>query len=149
MNKSIRVFTTTVSAAFVLALGTPAFAADVEYHASRPGAPFSDAVRVGNMLYLSGRLGTDNKGQLAPGGIAEETRVALTRIKEVAERYGSSMEQMVRCTVFLTDMKEWPQMNEVYMTFFEKNLPARSAVGVNGLARGARVEIECMGTVSD
>jgi len=134
----------------ILTAGAPVMAGGVvEYHSSRPGMPFSEAVRVGKMLYLSGRLGTTEDGQLVPGGIAAETRAAMTRIKEVAERYGSSMDRMVRCTVFLVDMKEWPKMNEVYTTFFDKNLPARSAVAVSGLARGARVEIECMGTIAD
>ncbi len=108
--------------------------------------PFSDAVRVGNLLFLSGKLGTTAEG-LAPGGIAGETRQAMENIKASLERHGSSMEQVVKCTVFLADMAEWGQMNEVYVTFFNENRPARSALGASGLARGARVEIECIGVI--
>ena len=124
---------------------------DIEYFsAAGPGGrilPFSDAVRVGNLLFLSGKLGTTADG-LAPGGIAGETRQALENIKASLERHGSSMDQVVKCTVFLADMAEWGRMNEVYVTFFGDNLPARSALGASGLALGARVEIECIGVIA-
>lgn len=119
-------------------------AVDVQFHpAARPGAPFSEAVRVGDLIFLAGRLGIV-KGKLAEGGIQAETRAAMESIKTSVEKYGSSMDRVVKCTVFMADMKEWPKMNEVYTTFFKNNLPARSAFGVNGLALGARVEIECI-----
>lgn len=125
---------------------------DIEYFpASGPGGrvlPFSDAVRVGNVLYLSGKLGTTQDG-LAPGGIAAETRQALENIRASLERHGSSMDRVVKCTVFLADMAEWEQMNEVYVTFFGENLPARSALGTSGLALGGRVEIECIGVIAE
>ena len=111
-------------------------------------APFSDAVRVGNLVFVSGKLGT-GEGGLAPGGIAAETGQALENIKTSLERYGSSMERVVKCTVFLADMAEFSQMNAVYVTFFGDDRPARSAVGVNGLALNARVEIECIGVISE
>ena len=123
---------------------------EVEYLTSprpRP-APFSDAVRVGNMLYLSGKLGTDSSGRLVAGGIQAETKQTMENIRALLERSGSSMDQVVKCTVMLADMSEWGAMNEVYVTFFSKDrLPARSALGVNGLALNARVEIECLATV--
>jgi reactive intermediate/imine deaminase len=121
----------------------------VEYFAAGRGtAPFSDAVRVGNVLYLSGKLGTDSTGKLAPGGIGPETRQTLENIKAALEKYGSSMDHVVKCTVMLADMKEWGDMNKVYVTFFKKErLPARSAFGASGLALGGRVEIECIATV--
>jgi 2-iminobutanoate/2-iminopropanoate deaminase len=110
-------------------------------------APFSPAVRVGNMLYLAGQLGTDH-GKLAPGGIGPETRQALTNIKTVLEANGSDMQHVVKCTVFLADMKEWGAMNEVYKTMFTAGkYPARSAFGTTGLANDARTEIECMAVV--
>lgn len=112
-----------------------------------PGAralPFSEAVQVGNMLYLSGQLGTDSSGRLVPGGISAETRQALTNIGAVLERRGSSMDQVVKCTAMLADIGEWAAMNEVYVTFFPSHRPARSAFGTNGLALGARLELECM-----
>lgn len=125
---------------------------DVEYFsAPGPGGrvlPFSDAVRVGNLLFLSGKLGTTADG-LAPGGIAAETRQALENIRASLERHGSSMDRVVKCTVFLADMAEWEQMNEVYVTFFGDNLPARSALGASGLALGGRVEIECIGVIAE
>jgi 2-iminobutanoate/2-iminopropanoate deaminase len=106
--------------------------------------PFSEAVRVGDMLYLSGQLGTDSTGRLVPGGIGPETRQSLTNIADVLERHGSSLDQVVKCTVMLADIGEWEAMNEVYVTFFRWHRPARSAFGTNGLALGARIELECM-----
>ncbi len=111
--------------------------------------PFSDAVRVGNMLYLSGKIGNiPGTLELAPGGIAGETRQTLENIKASLERYGSSLAEVVKCTVFLADIAEWGAMNEVYVQYFPDNPPARSALGVGGLALDARLEIECMATVA-
>jgi 2-iminobutanoate/2-iminopropanoate deaminase len=113
--------------------------------------PFSPAVRVGNMLYLSGQIGTPSAGAAAnavvPGGIEAETRQTLENIKDVLQRSGSSMDRVVKCTVMMADMREWDRMNVVYATYFPRNKPARSALGANGLALGARVEIECWATV--
>ena len=106
--------------------------------------PFSEAVRVGDVLYLSGQLGTDSTGRLVPGGIGPETRQALTNIAAVLARHGSSMDRVVKCTVMLADIGEWAAMNEVYVEFFRAHLPARSAFGTTGLALGARLELECM-----
>ncbi len=121
---------------------------DVEY-LLMPGLedldlPFSSAVRVDNTLYLSGNLGNlPGSTELAEGGIEGETRQTMENIKRVLEQFGSSMNDVVKCTVFLADMSEWGAMNGVYKTYFE-NPPARSALGANGLALGARVEIECI-----
>jgi 2-iminobutanoate/2-iminopropanoate deaminase len=109
-----------------------------------PALPFSEAARVGDMLYLSGQLGTDSTGRLVPGGIGPETRQALTNIADVLDRHGSSLDQVVKCTVMLADIGEWAAMNEVYVTFFRSHRPARSAFGTSGLALGARLELECM-----
>ncbi|MFQ6006605.1 MAG: Rid family detoxifying hydrolase [Woeseia sp.] len=109
--------------------------------------PFSSAVRVDNTLYLSGNIGVmPGTLDLAPGGIQAETRQTLDNIKAVAEQFGSSMDRVVKCTVFLADIGEWAAMNEVYTTYFE-NPPARSALGASGLALNARVEIECIATL--
>jgi 2-iminobutanoate/2-iminopropanoate deaminase len=111
------------------------------------GLPFSSAVRVDNTLYLSGNVGVmPDTLELAPGGIQAETRQTLDNIKAVAEQFGSSMDKVVKCTVFLADIAEWGAMNEVYRTYF-KNPPARSALGASGLALNARVEIECIATM--
>jgi 2-iminobutanoate/2-iminopropanoate deaminase len=115
----------------------------VQYIAPNASAPFSHVVRAGNTVYLSGMLGTAPGGELAPGGIQLETRQTLENIRTALERVGATMDDLVKCTVFLADMAEWAKMNEVYVTFFPNHRPARTAVGVNGLARDARIEIEC------
>ncbi len=112
------------------------------------GFPFSKAVRVGHMLYLSGDIGIPPGGKtLVEGGIGPETRQTLENIKATLEVHGSSLREVIKCTVFLADINEWAAMNEVYKTYFPKNPPARSALGSNGLAMGARTEIECIATV--
>jgi reactive intermediate/imine deaminase len=123
-------------------------AAAVEYlqapGTSDLGLPFSSAVRVDNMLYLSGAIGVvPGTLDLAEGGIQGETRQTMENIKQTLETFGSSLSRVVKCTVFLADMAEWGAMNEVYRTYFE-NPPARSALGASGLALDARVEIECI-----
>ncbi|GMQ82182.1 MAG: RidA family protein [Rhodothermia bacterium] len=109
--------------------------------------PFSDAVRVGHMLYLSGNIGFAPGEGLVEGGIQEETRQTLENISATLAKYGSSMNEVVKCTVMLADIGEWGAMNEVYTTFFSDHKPARSAFGASGLALNSRVEIECMATV--
>ena len=109
--------------------------------------PFSAAVRVDDTLYVSGSIGNiPGTLDLAEGGIQGETRQTLENIKRVVEQFGSSMDRVVKCTVFLADIAEWGAMNEVYRTFFA-NPPARSALGVSGLALDARVEIECIAVI--
>jgi reactive intermediate/imine deaminase len=107
--------------------------------------PFADAVRAGNLLFQSGKIGnTPGTLTLVPGGIQAETRQALENIRDGFARHGVGMDRVVKCTVFLADMKEWAAMNEVYVQFFPGDKPARSALGASGLALGARVEIECI-----
>ncbi len=124
----------------------PQMTAPVRYFPveGRSDLPFSEAVQVGPVLYLAGQLGTDASGALVPGGIEAETRQTLENVRAVLERRGSSLDRVIKCTVMLADIGEWAAMNRVYVTFFPQNLPARSALGVSGLARGARVEIECL-----
>lgn len=120
-----------------------------EFLSSPQGAalklPFSEAVRAGGFLILSGQIGNlPGTHELAPGGIVPETRQMMDNIQAALERHGASMDDVVKCTVFLADMAEWPAFNEIYASYFPKQFPARSALGANGLALGARVEVECM-----
>ena len=111
---------------------------------SLEGLPFSTAVRVGDMLYLSGQIGTlPGTRQLASGGVVGETRQTLENIKSVLEFAGSSMDRVVKCTVFLLNIEDYASVNEVYATYFTVDPPARSAMAASGLALGSQVEIEC------
>ena len=126
-------FCTLLTCLFCLvpAMGT-AGGADVEYYPVDPEMqlPFSDAVRAGRTLYLSGKIGNiPGTSQLAEGGIQGETRQTMENIKASLEKYGSSLDEVVKCTVFLADIAEWAAMNEVYVTYFPKDPPARSALG--------------------
>ena len=101
----------------------------VEHYSTNPDMdlPFSDAVRVGYMLYLSGKIGNiPGTPNLAAGGIQGETRQTMENIKASLEKHGSSLGEVVKCTVFLADIKEWGAMNEIYRTYFPTDPPARS-----------------------
>lgn len=113
---------------------------------ARPGGVLSTAVKVGDIVFLSGALGTKpGGGGLADGGIQGQTRQALENIKASATLAGVTMEDMVKCTVFLTDVADFQAMNQVYREFFPANPPARSTVAVAGLVvQGAVIEIECI-----
>lgn len=111
------------------------------------GLPFSEAVEVGDLLFLSGQIGTDGHDKLVAGGIGPETRQTLANIRAVLERHSSSLDRIVKVTVMLADIGEWAAMNKEYVAVFGKHLPARSAFGTSGLALGARVEIECIATL--
>jgi 2-iminobutanoate/2-iminopropanoate deaminase len=138
-----------IAIAIALALATAPLAAQDRRVLHGPGEvrglPFSAAVRVGNMLYLSGQIGNvPGTRQLADTGIAGQTRQALENVKAVLAAAGSSLDRAVKCTVFLADIKDYAAMNTVYATYFPKDPPARSTVAGSGLALGARVEIECL-----
>jgi reactive intermediate/imine deaminase len=110
--------------------------------------PFSESVKVGDTLFISGQIGNlPGTLTLAPGGIGPEAQRALDNIKAIVEHRGSSMKQIVKCTVFLADIKEWPAFNQVYREYFKTNPPARSALAASGLAFNARTEIECIAFV--
>ena len=110
--------------------------------------PFSEAVKVGDMLYLSGQIGmVDGK---VPEGIEAQTKATMGAIADVLKRTGRSMDDVVKCTVMLDDMADWPAFNKVYITYFKPGrLPARSAFGADGLALGAKLEVECMAYAGD
>lgn len=107
--------------------------------------PYSQAIRINNFVFASGQAGLDPQtGELVAGGIEAETRQVLTNIKNVLEAAESSLDAVVKTTVFLIDMAEFPKMNAIYAEFFPKDPPARSTVGVAALPKGARVEIEAI-----
>jgi reactive intermediate/imine deaminase len=134
----------------------PALAADrpaVEYLNNAkllPGAlPFSEAVRLGDTLYLSGQVGIQpGTMKLVPGGIQPEARQALANIEAVLKANGRALTDLVKCTVMLADMADWPALNEVWKSVLHAPFPARSALGTSGLALGARVEIECLASAA-
>ena len=113
-------------------------------HNSR-NLPFSQAVKAGGFIFLSGEIGTlPGSMELVPGGIKAETRQIMENMSATLTRIGASMDDVVKCTVFIEEMSMWPQMNEVYVTYFPNHKPARSAVGADGIALGGAVEIECI-----
>lgn len=107
------------------------------------GLPFSEAVRAGDLIFLAGQIG-DKDGKVVPGGVVPEARQALQHIRDVLERNGASLSDVVKCTVFLADIADWPAFNDVYREFFRQPFPARSALAASGLAMNARVEVECI-----
>lgn len=129
----------------------PAQAADVEFFSSAPigkmSPPFSEAVRVGEMLYLAGAIGVDATGKLPSGGIKAETKQTMDNIGANLSKHHSSFDNVVQCTVALADIAEWPAFNEVYRGYFTKHFPARMAYAASGLALGARVEVQCNAVV--
>lgn len=109
-----------------------------------PGAPFSEAVRVGSTWYLSGQVGiVPGQMKLVDGGIKEQTTQVMENIKTVLGAQGLGMDDIVHCTVMLADIAEWGAFNDVYRSYFPHHFPARSAFATAGLALGARVELEC------
>lgn len=105
--------------------------------------PYSQAIRVGNLIYTSGQIPLDPAtGTFVEGGIKEQTRQALTNIKAILEEAGTSMDNVVKTTVFMANMDDFADMNAVYAEFFTEPYPARSAVAVKSLPKGALIEIE-------
>jgi len=151
MKKILRLLMLSIGL-FIAAVAIADERPDVEYLNDPADAgrklPFSEAVRAGNLLFLSGQIGVlPGTMDLPPGGIQPETRQTLENISATLKKYGSSMSRVIKCTVFLADISEWAAMNEVYVEFFSENPPARSALGTSGLALGARTEIECVAAV--
>lgn len=105
--------------------------------------PYSQAVQIGNLVFTSGQIPIDPAtGTLVQGGIKEQTRRSLANVKAVLEAAGLSMDKVVKTTVFMADMNDFADMNSVYAEFFSEPYPARSAVAVKTLPKGALVEIE-------
>jgi 2-iminobutanoate/2-iminopropanoate deaminase len=108
---------------------------------------FSSAIRSGDLIFLSGQIGAlpgVSPPELVEGGIEPETRQTMENIVATLDAAGATLADIVKCTVFLADMADYDGMNQVYLEYFPSDPPARSAMGANGLALGARVEIECI-----
>ncbi len=146
-----RLIGSVIAAALTMPLPAAVMAEEGGVHFSRPGVaelgfPFSEAVRHGDTLYLSGVIGTKKgKAEVVDGGIAAETKAAMDHMGEILSAHDLGFKNLVKCTAFLADMAEWPQFNEVYKQYFDGGpYPARSAFGVSSLALNARLEIECL-----
>ena len=112
--------------------------------------PYSVANCYGNLVFSAGQIGLDPRtGELVPGGIEAQTRQVLSNLQAVLEAAGSSLERVLKTTVFLQDMNDFARMNAVYAEFFQENYPARSTVQAAGLPKGAAVEIEAVATIGD
>ena len=110
--------------------------------------PYSQAIQVGNLVYTSGQIPIDPAtGTFIEGGIKEQTRQSLSNVRAILEEAGLSMANVVKTTVFIADMADFADMNAVYAEFFAKPYPARSAVAVKSLPKGALVEIEVVATI--
>ena len=117
--------------------------------APAPVASYSQAVKAGKFLFCSGQIAIDSRtGSLVTGGIEEQTRRVLENLGAVLEAAGARFRDVVKCTVFLVDLKDFEVMNGVYATYFDKAPPARATVQVSALPRGARVEIEAIALIS-
>ena len=109
------------------------------------GLPFSEGMAVGNLIFLSGQLGTfPGKLELNNATAEAEFRQVMDNIVATLKANGMTTRNVVKCLVMLADMKDWADFNKIYLTYFEPPYPARSALGVNGLALGARAEVECI-----
>ncbi|MGZ8938321.1 MAG: RidA family protein [Limisphaerales bacterium] len=114
----------------------------------KPVGPYSHAVRVGDLLFCSGQIPLTKEGKLVEGGIAEQTRQVLQNVSVILQDQSLACENVIKATVFMTDLAEFADMNKVYAEFFQKNFPARSTIQVAALPRGARVEIEVIACYS-
>lgn len=110
--------------------------------------PYSQAVKVGGLVFTSGQIPIDPEtGKLVKGDIKVQARRSLDNIKALVEAAGATLENVLKVTIFLTDMEDFSKVNEVYGLYFDKNHPARSTVAVVGLPLGAKIEIECIAKV--
>lgn len=112
--------------------------------------PYSQAIRVGNLVYTSGQIPIDPAtGSFVEGGVKEQTRQSLLNVKAILSEAGLTLGDVVKTTVFLADMNDFADMNSVYAEFFSEPYPARSAVAVKTLPKGALVEIEVVASAND
>ena len=146
--KTLKQLSMTFLTTSVLALGSLGIASAEQVtflnKGSKSTSPFSEAVKVGDTLYLAGKLGVDpSTGKLPAGGIKAEAHQALKNIKQALNKYDYQMSDVVKCMVILDNMKDFADLNQVYRSHFTAPYPARTTFAVSGLAIGAKVEIEC------
>ena len=106
--------------------------------------PYSESAKVGDLLFLAGQVGEYEDGKLVSGGIGAEAEQIMLNTRAALARRGLGLEHIVKCTVYLVDVREWSAFNEVYKKHFSEPYPARTAVGVSGLVLNARAEMECV-----
>lgn len=112
-------------------------------NAPEPIGPYNQGIIINNLIFTSGQIGIDPKTQkLVEGGIKEETTQVLRNLREVLIAAGSDLEKVIKVNVYLTDLKDFSEMNSAYQEFFTKNYPARTTVQVAALPKGARIEID-------
>jgi len=149
-SKNLRLFAFVAALAFT---GLPAQRSYAQEHKAinlgpARGLPFSDGIVAGNTLYVAGQEGNDEAGKLATGGIAAETKAALENIQKVLKAAGFEAKDVVSVTVYLADIKEFPEMNKVYKTMFPDPKPARATIQAAALVNDARVEISAIAVKS-
>lgn len=113
--------------------------------AAQPVGPYNQAVKVGNMLYVSGQIPLDPAtGELVTGGVPEQTRMVMQNLGAILEAAGMDFSNVIKCNIFITDMKEFPKLNEVYAEYFQDDPPARETIQVGALPKFVDVEISCI-----
>lgn len=118
--------------------------------APRPVGPYSQAIKSKGWLYVSGQIALNPEtGELVQGSFAEETRMVLENLKAIIEAGGSSLDHTVKVMIYLTDMNNFAEFNEIYTEYFGKSLPARACVEVNRLPKDVKIEIEAVALCSD
>tara|TARA_B100001123_G_scaffold443478_2_gene589649 strand:+ start:325 stop:771 length:447 start_codon:yes stop_codon:yes gene_type:complete len=126
---------------------------DVQHYVSdvaiKQGYPFSDAVRVDNIVYLSGVVGDDGNGNLVEGGLVPEAHQAFKSMKSTLAKFNLGFNDVFKCLVMIDDISQWGLFNTVYVQYFDKPYPARSAFGADGLALNASFEMECMAYIPE
>ena len=113
--------------------------------APKPIGPYSQAVAVGNLIFLSGQIGIDpNSGNIVAGGVAVETRQVMANIRAVLEKANLTLANIIKTTIFLANLADFTEVNQIYAEYFTKDFPARSTVEVKALPKGVKIEIEAI-----
>lgn len=117
-------------------------------NAPAPIGPYNQAIKAGNTLYISGQIPLDPAtGEIVKSGITDETHMSMKNLQAVLTEAGITFDNVVKTTIFLTDMNDFPKVNEVYGSYFTGNYPARETVQVAGLPKGVNVEISVIATL--